>query len=314
MRILLFILFTLILTTSFAQKLSAKLSEPYVHIGEPIILEYKIEGLRSADFDFQSFEQFLPSKVKDSTGKESIVSEIEILSPFEEKFSEDKKSWSGSYVIVCWDSSTYMIPSPRLVIEGKTFLFDDLVLKSDLVKAENGKDIYDIREVSISINKSNESKNPPSFWTSNWWWVVLIVLLIIGLFLWLFFRKKQKDDERVMSLRDSAIMSIENLEKAKMWEQGRLKEHFVELSYILRKYLSKRYNLSLLELTTSEICLLLERKGLERGILERISEVLNASDMVKFAKSEPEVYLILKVSASAKQIINETSPLEFENA
>jgi hypothetical protein len=36
--------------------------------------------------------------------------------------------------------------------------------------------------------------------------------------------------------------------------------------------------------------------------------------MVKFAQSEPEELIVLKVSQQVRQIIAETSPLEFDNA
>ena len=47
--------------------------------------------------------------------------------------------------------------------------------------------------------------------------------------------------------------------------------------------------------------------------MEVIARILSEADMVKFAKSEPDVIAILRVSTLARQIVAETSPLEFDN-
>ena len=82
---------------------------------------------------------------------------------------------------------------------------------------------------------------------------------------------------------------------------------------ILRMYLTSRYEISLLEKTTYETKLLLTQKGLNDETVEVIARILSESDMVKFAKSEPDVIAILRVSTLARQIVAETSPLEFDN-
>ena len=82
---------------------------------------------------------------------------------------------------------------------------------------------------------------------------------------------------------------------------------------ILRMYLTSRFEISLLEKTTYETKLLLTQKGLNDETVEVIARILSEADMVKFAKSEPDVIAILRVSTLARQIVAETSPLEFDN-
>ena len=92
-----------------------------------------------------------------------------------------------------------------------------------------------------------------------------------------------------------------------------MKKHFVELSYILRSYLTTRYDISLLEKTSYQTKILLTEKGLNKETVDVVSRILSQSDMVKFAKSKPELIEILRISTLAKQIVVETSPLEFDN-
>ena len=61
----------------------------------------------------------------------------------------------------------------------------------------------------------------------------------------------------------------------------------------------------LLEKTTSETKLLLAQKGIKKDLITKIEDVLQQSDMVKFAKSTPDEITILSVSIIAKEIIQE---------
>ena len=181
-----------------------------------------------------------------------------------------------------------------------------------LVDPIDGVDLYDIKE--------NFAEIPPKpfslvdFLKSNWWWIALI---IVGIIVFIIVKRRNKEDteerEKPLSLRQRTLFAIDALEKAKLWEKGLLKEHFVELSMILRMYLTSRYEISLLEKTTYETRLLLTQKGLNEETVQVIARILSESDMVKFAKSEPDTISILRVSTLARQIVAETSPLEFDN-
>ena len=118
---------------------------------------------------------------------------------------------------------------------------------------------------------------------------------------------------KAMSLKERTLLAIDALDNEKLWEKEKLKEHFVELSYILRSYLTARYSITLLEKTTYEAKLLLTQNGLNEDTVENIGRILSESDMVKFAKSKPEVISILRVSTLARQIVAETSPLDFDS-
>jgi hypothetical protein len=113
-------------------------------------------------------------------------------------------------------------------------------------------------------------------------------------------------------LKFKTLLAIDSLEKSELWRKDQLKEHFVELSYILRSYLTARYQLSLLDKTTNETRLLLTQAGLKKEIVDTILRLLSHSDMVKFAASEPAEELIQRSLFMLRQTIVETSPIEFE--
>jgi len=177
-------------------------------------------------------------------------------------------------------------------------------------------DIYEIRENYATI--PDKPFSFVEFVSDNWWWLTLIVVAVLVFFIVRSRQRRLKEDEyeepaRPMSLKERTILAIDALEKEELWTKDKLKEHFIELSYILRSYLTSRYSISLLDKTTYETKLLLTRQGLNSETVDVIARILSQSDMVKFAKSKPDMIAILRQSTLAKQIIAETSPLDFDN-
>ncbi len=191
------------------------------------------------------------------------------------------------------------------------------------MKSKKGQDIYDIKEsfVKLPPKKFSIKEALKEFNSKNGWWFYTVLLILIGLFIFYRLRNRKKEKlkpilnevVRPLSLKEKTILAIQNLEKKQLWKQGLLKEHYVELSFILREYLSKRYALSLIEKTSYESKLLLTQKGIPVLTIDEIGEILNQSDMVKFAKSEPEEITVIRLSSTAKQIVEQTSLLELED-
>lgn len=311
MRHLILILFLGIQLSFFAQELSVHLSESYIEIGTPVRLSYEVRGLNRSKIEFTPFETFIPTTVKDSSGKQIEGPNLEIISAFKDSIHDN--IWTGEYVVTCWDSAIVNVLGPKIHVNDKILVFDAVTIKSDFVAPEKGRDIYEIREQKVETNKKILASENKSFLSTYWWILALIIIPLIALTFFVL-RKRRTSPIAEISLRDKTINAIQQLENSKLWDKGELKQHYVELSYILRQYLSERYELSLMELTSTEITLILQRNNLDPGLINHISNILNASDMVKFAKSQPEVYAILKVSGMAKEIVITTSPSSIENA
>jgi len=111
-------------------------------------------------------------------------------------------------------------------------------------------------------------------------------------------------------LEEITIQKIDELNSKKLWMKNQLKEHYVELSYILRIYLSQKLTLNLLEKTSEEAILLLSTLSLEETLLDEIQLILEQSDLVKFAKSIPEEFVIIKNSNLTKEIIKRLAEIK----
>jgi hypothetical protein len=315
MRYLTYLFCVFMASSSMGQTLDAKVSQSQLMVGERITLIYSVKfGLNDSIY-FNPKTNVIP--VRNTTEESSLSSkgiDFEIIDVFKDSFIVQNKSkqWVGQYVITAWDSGVYILPGPIVVINDSTYSFKDLTVICHLVDPIDGMDIYDIKE-----NYSDIPALPfsiISFLKNHWWWLSLI---LVGLIVLLYFKLRKKEEhveeKRPISLKEKTLIAIEALENAKLWEKNRLKEHFVELSYILRSYLTSRYDVQLLEKTTYETRLILTKKGLNDETVDIIAKILSESDMVKFAKSKPDVIAILRVSTLAKQIVAETSPLEFDH-
>ncbi len=289
-------------------------------IGQQTSLTYMIKVDSKEKIHFNQYSNFIPANrfIQNSNISSKEIVELEIMQEFHDTIVSGKDNeliWVGGYKITAWDSGYFEIPKIELSVNGKQLIFPAQVLRVDLVPAKKGQDIYDIKESFVELPAEPLSIKIKNFFNSIWWW--LVPLLLVGLGAWIYFRwkkvAKKPVKEKVLSLKKRTLMAIDALEKEKLWEKGKLKKHYIELSFILRSYLAARYDVNLLEKTTQETKLLLTKKGLNKETIEAIVEILIQSDMVKFAKSSPDEFSVLRISILAKQIIEETSPIEFEN-
>ena len=103
----------------------------------------------------------------------------------------------------------------------------------------------------------------------------------------------------------SALKELNALEKAKIWQEGNVKEYHSQLSEIIRRYTENRFQFIALELTTDEI--LQELKSiLSDDQLNNLSTLLQRADLAKFAKSKPIDTENIESMVLAKGFVNAT--------
>jgi len=315
--ILLNIFFILVLGFSYGQSARTELSKNTLKVGEQITLMYSIPIPKHTKPEFLPETTIIPSHTKSKNGilSSDLSEDIEIVEQFRDTILNSKTNpiWIGTYIITVWDSGNYVLASPSIIVDDSTIFFPEIELSCQLVKANQGQDIYDIKESFAEI--PDEPFSIKTFVSNNWWWLLILFLAIMSLIFYRLYKRANTKVVRVkeLSLKDRTLLAIDSLEEEKLWEKNKLKEHYIELSFILRSYLSSRYSVNLLEKTTKETKLLLQQLALHEETIKVIISVLSQSDMVKFAKSQPEEIDILKVSQLARQVVAETSPIEFEN-
>ncbi len=114
-------------------------------------------------------------------------------------------------------------------------------------------------------------------------------MLVFGLYS---FKKRSENvvieqPEIVIPAHEIAFDKLRALKDKKLWQQGNLKEYHSQLTFTVREYIENRFEVPALESTTDEILTALKQKDIESQQKNLLREVLQAADLVKFAKSAP---------------------------
>ena len=122
------------------------------------------------------------------------------------------------------------------------------------------------------------------------------IALALGLIIWfiLYLRKnrseggisliKQKPQEPAHII---ALRELDKIKESKLWEHNKVKEFYTQVSNTLREYIEHRYEAPALEQTSIEIFESLKELDVDKKSMEQLTQVLELSDLVKFAKFEP---------------------------
>jgi len=148
---------------------------------------------------------------------------------------------------------------------------------------------------------------------------ILIPALLLGgaialLILWLRKILKKKPvkesvwDNPEIPAHVAAISSLEGLKSKNLWQNGKHKLYHIELTFILRMYLEKRFGLLALEMTSGEIISHFPEYIHDTGLLTSIKVILETGDLVKFAKFIPDDHENEDCLARALEFVWRTVP------
>lgn len=168
-------------------------------------------------------------------------------------------------------------------------------------------------------NELKDIKPPLEIPFNYWFWIsmaavalLLAVIVYIGYRLW----KKRKEQGYLFSPPPPpvpphirAIKELHALFNSDLLEKNQIKEYFIRMSEIVRAYLEGRYEISALEETTMEIIHDVERFIPEEELQGNLLEVLSLSDLVKFAKHQPEEEAIEKSGQLSVDFVERTKPI-----
>jgi len=144
---------------------------------------------------------------------------------------------------------------------------------------------------------------------------VAVIGIIIGLIWYYLWRKRINKPLFPLLTKvtgppwETALQSLNELEGKKLWQEGKIKEYYSELTDIIRRYLHQQHGIEAMEMITSEILLAYDIAGLQPDSRQILSNILIQADYAKFAKAIPlrkENELSMTLS---KQFIEETKPI-----
>lgn len=283
LRMLLTFLFTLLCTFSFAQsvEVTASLDTNNIRIGDPVKLRLSVVYRTDKEEPKITWPKF----------EDSITGKIEII----ERAPMEKAPHSSepftlvqeqTYIITSFDSGYHAIPPFRFIINEDTSNIEEtepLLLAVQSVNADTTQAIRDIKGIM----------EQPFSWKEALPYIIVgaAVLAIAGLIIWLVLRGKKKPvptkPKIIIPAHITALRALDELEKQKLWQEGKVKQYHSAISDILRQYIEDRFNVNALEQTTEEIFISIRTTVIDPESKRKLKQVLTLADLVKFAKEQP---------------------------
>lgn len=298
-----------------AQEKSAKLSldKSEIKIGEQIEAKLQVVFPVTESYSFAQILDTLSGKI-----------EVVDISPMDTSFIGSNlnfKTLTATLTLTSFDTGYHAVPP--IYFPGQ---FDSLstdpflihVLDVEVEMPENSgneepeiaiKDIKDIKDKDFSIWE----------WIKENKYTLLLILLFIAA-IWSYIKyihprlKKKKISiipaKRIVPPFEIAIQRLNDLDNKKLWQTGKNKEYYSELSDIVREYIEEQFNLPALESTTSEIIDSLIRNSFNENVVNEIKELFELSDLAKFAKFQPLGNQNQQSMLIARSFVEKTKPVE----
>ena len=290
MKLKLYILFILLSTSLFAQKVTTSVDKTKNKIGAEFQLTLKTEVDTLSKVKFPNAKNFGALEVIQSYKMDTIK-------------KNDRYELIKKYGLTQFDSGKYTIPSLKVFVNGKPILSDSIMVEVNAVVVDTLKQkMYDIKDIA-QVDSPLGS-----------WWIYLLILLVIaviGFFVYRFIKKRQnrvKVEEVVYkSPIEKATSLLQQLETKELWQKGEVKNYYSELTEIARNYIEEEINIPAMESTTSELIEGLRNAAkhkklkLSNETVSNLEKVLMQADLVKFAKTKP---LDFEMEEDKKRISN----------
>lgn len=272
--------FCLLSSVLYAQ-VTSSIDSTSIKIGEQITYKIQVETDTTNLVVFPEGQTFSPLEMIESYKVDTTKNNA--------KYNLIKK-----YALTQFDSGVYTIPRQKIVIGTKTIFTDSLKVEVNNIAIDTIKQgLFDIKSF-IKVEKSSSD-----FW--KYLLVTLLALAIISFLLyWFIWRVKPLTKEEKIALLppyDRAKLALQKLDESSFLQNEELKDYYSELTFIIRKYLNEKVYDHALESTTDELInrLKLLKDGnqidLSKEDIINLENILKRADLVKFAKSNPDVEL-----------------------
>lgn len=159
---------------------------------------------------------------------------------------------------------------------------------------------------------------PPVYFPSNYLpFIIIVVLCVLAASVFLvnrLIRKKflnKMTPVRKKTAYETACEALDALKAKDLIRSGKIKEYYIELSFIVRQYLENKFNIRAPEMTTEEFLEAAKRSdALSMSHKELLKTFLSHADMVKFAKYGPNTKETEESFLAVKRLIDETNIAE----
>jgi hypothetical protein len=290
MKKLKYIFLLIILSVSFAKsqdvRVEAVLDSSKIRIGEQVKLDiYFNYNANQKDLKVQ-----WPSIGDTLTGKVEVVSVSAIDTMIPDKNNPSNIIQHQQLLISAYDSGYFAIPGFKFMLNNDTnnVLFTQtLMLEVHTVPTDtSATKLKDIKPIF------NEPFNWKWFKNYIYWGIAAIILIVAVILITVYFTKKSNNkiiepEKPKIPAHITALASLEKIKETQEWKVGNTKEYYSSISDTIRQYIEERFTVNALESTTDEIMMAFRTQVVDPVSKEKLQQLLQLSDLVKFAKMTP---------------------------
>lgn len=195
------------------------------------------------------------------------------------------------YIISTYDIGDYEIPpvTVRYTI-GSDTLQKELITEKIKITVESLKpsEAGDIRDLK-----------PPLEIKRDWFRIIRfiaagLIMVLIGILVFVYI-KHRKEGKSFLPHRDKpkrppheiALEELELLLKEQLLEQGKVKQFYIRISEIMRRYIEDRFFIIAMEMTTTQLIDTMKEAEIGDEYVQLIEDFLTECNLVKFAKYIP---------------------------
>ena len=263
-------------------KATASLDSSKILIGDQVKLFLEIDHPKSVNVTFPQVPDTINGLIE-VLGR----SGIDTFEADNDKFMKQIQA----YTITCFDSGAYRIPPYwfKINMDGNidSVPSNGVTLQVFSMEIDTTKGPTDIK-MPYDAPLTLKEVTP----------YILGVILIGAIIFFLLYSIKRKKKNKPIFARPKkpkepahiiALRELDRIKTEKVWQQGKTKQYYSELTDTLRTYIEDRFEIRAMEKVTDEI---LESFRIQKDLLSdknfaNLSQILQLADLVKFAKYQP---------------------------
>lgn len=306
-KISLLVLLLIVAASANAQRIkaTASIDSTNILLGDQVKLFLEIDHPKSVDVTFPNVP-------------DTLAEYIEILDRSKiDTFNLDDESFQKqiqSFLITSFDSGSYRIPPFWFKI--------DLDGRLDSIPS-NGVTL-NVYSMAIDTTRGPTDIKYPYDAPVTLKEVIPYILgaiLILAILFFIFYAIKRKKNNKPLFVIPTkpkepahviALRELDRIKNEKIWQQGKTKQYYSEVTETLRKYIEDRFEIQAMEQTSEET---IESFRNQKGLLktktfENLGKILKLADLVKFAKYQTMPDDDNMTLVNAYFFINDTKPEE----
>ena len=243
---------------------------------------------------------------------------VEVLGEMALDTLSDKKgtlSLRGRIILTSFDSGSYVLP-PLYVL---------------MARADGSIDTLEYTGPRLAVNTipidtatfqphdiKGQIRYPLTFReVIPWVGLALLVAALVWLLVrWIRLRRQNRDFFGKPVVKDPphivALRSLEKTRAQKLWQAGKQKQFYTQVTDALRQYIADRFDVAALEQTSAEMFRDLQDKDIEPELKEKLKDLFTTADFVKFAKHTASDQENENAIPTAIRFVNETYMKEIE--